>query len=353
MKHATRNVLCLLLALAMLCSGLSAQAADTLGRELSSTTTYLSNNVTLTEGLYWSEKYGELQSENFITYYAGSNVMPLVTYGATSNSRIAVSAMAKQLEGQGYRVVAGINGDFYGTGNGVPMGLVLTDGVIRSCSSQYYAIGFYADGSAILGKPQLTSTLYYPADDLGWYQNSVVLGAINKVRSSEGGIYAFTYDFNDAHTTGNNQPGVDVICSVMGGSLSIGSTLQLQVEQVLEATDATSVPQGKVILSANSNHATYAGILRSLSAGDTLSINVSSPDYRWNNVVHALGAMYPLLENGQISAELHKDNTPAPRTAVGQRADGSLIFYTADGRQAGFSKGLTMLELFLLSLLQN
>jgi len=345
MKKETKQILSLLLALTMLCSGLSVLAADTVGQELSSTNTYLSHSVMLTESLYWSEKYGQLQNENFITYSPTSGITPIVTYGATSNSRISVSNMAKQLEAMGWRVIAGINGDFYGTGNGVPMGLVLSEGIIRSCSPSYYAIGFYADGSAVLGKPQLTATLYYPSGDFGWFQDSVELGAINKVRSSEGGIYAFTYDFNDAHTTGNNQPGVDVICSVTGGSLSIGGSVYLQVDQVLEVSSATPVPEGKILLSANNNNATHANILRALSVGDSLSISVTSPDYRWNNVRYALGAMYPLVESSQISPDLHKDNTPAPRTAVGQRADGSLIFYTVDGRQPGFSKGLTMLEL--------
>ena len=42
--------------------------------------------------------------------------------------------MAAQLEAEGYRVVAGINGDFYNTANGVPLGIVVTDGIIRSGS---------------------------------------------------------------------------------------------------------------------------------------------------------------------------------------------------------------------------
>ena len=37
---------------------------------------------------------------------------PIVTYGDTLPSRITVSSAAKSLESQGYRVVAGINGDF-------------------------------------------------------------------------------------------------------------------------------------------------------------------------------------------------------------------------------------------------
>jgi hypothetical protein len=38
------------------------------------------------------------------------------------------------------------------------------------------------------------------------------------------------------------------------------------------------------------------------------------------------------------------DNARAPRTAIGLRADGSVILYTVDGRQSGYSAGLTLGE---------
>lgn len=46
-----------------------------------------------------------------------------MTYGSVLTSRNTVSSAAKTLESQGYRVVAGINGDFYNVGNGLPIAL--------------------------------------------------------------------------------------------------------------------------------------------------------------------------------------------------------------------------------------
>ena len=39
-------------------------------------------------------------------------------------------------EEEGYRVVAGINGDFYNVGNGLPIGIVVMDGELRSSDAK-------------------------------------------------------------------------------------------------------------------------------------------------------------------------------------------------------------------------
>ncbi len=62
----------------------------------------------------------------------------------------------------------------------------------------------------------------------------------------------------------NTQAGVDVILTpnTPGEELKIGSTLSCTVEQVMEATGATTIPQGKLILSI-SNQSGGNGFRRS------------------------------------------------------------------------------------------
>lgn len=55
-----------------------------------------------------------------------------------------------------------------------------------------------------------------------------------------------------------------------------------------------------------------------------------------------IGALYQLVENGQVCAGLV--NGSAPRTAVGLKRDGSLVMYTIDGRQSGYSIGATLTQ---------
>lgn len=55
-----------------------------------------------------------------------------------------------------------------------------------------------------------------------------------------------------------------------------------------------------------------------------------------------IGALYQLVDNGQVCSGLV--NGAAPRTAVGLKRDGSLVLYTIDGRQSGYSIGATLTQ---------
>ena len=253
-----------------------------------------------------------------------------------------VSTMAKQLEEQGYRVVAGINGDFYNVGTGLPIGIVVTDGLLRSSDAGYYAVGFRKDGSAVLGKPgvKVTADLGYK-DAASGIRITRQLAGVNKARVSAGGIYLYTYEFNDRHTTGNTEAGIDVICSVEDGQLAIGDTLTLRVEQVVEAAAATAIREGQVVLSVNlKSDAYHVNALRYVPVGAEINVDVTAASDEWNDVDYAVGALYSLVENGAAVSGLQAG--AAPRTAVGQRADGSLVFYTIDGRKPGHSIGASM-----------
>ena len=200
----------------------------------------------------------------------------------------------KRLEEQGLRVVAGINGDYYDTLNGAPLGTVMTDGVLRVASASNYAVGFRADGTAILGAPAL-------AMQVKSANTSFSIAAVNQVRYSYGGIYLYTYDFNARRSTGTNAAGYDVVCSAVDGRLSIGETLTLTVDEILpEATD-TAVPEGKYVLTANllSGEENLA-LLRALAVGDTLTVTVRAADEGWNDVDYMIGALYQLVENGEV-----------------------------------------------------
>jgi exopolysaccharide biosynthesis protein len=53
---------------------------------------------------------------------------------------------------------------------------------------------------------------------------------------------------------------------------------------------------------------------------------------------------YRLIQNNNVKADLPA-TSPDPRTAVGVTAASKLLLVTVDGRQAGFSEGLTIIEL--------
>ncbi len=220
MKKLLRRALSLFLAASLLsAAGVTAAASDALGEDLTAQDTLLNQDTELSTNVFWSSAYSDLRTENRITYTPNEDVTPIVTYGDTMTSLRTTSAISRQLEEAGYRVVAGLNGDFFNVGTGLPIGLVVSQGRLLSSDGGYYAIGFRADGTAVLGKPgvKVSADLGYELADESGYTTRVVrqLAGVNKARVSSGGIYLYTYEFNAKHTTGNTEPGVDVLCTTL------------------------------------------------------------------------------------------------------------------------------------------
>ena len=346
MKKFLRKTLSLLLVCTLLCSlGLTAAASEALGEDLTSKDTLLNRETQLSTNVFWSSAYSDLRTENVITYTPNEDVTPIVTYGGSLTARTTVTATARALEAQGYRVVAGINGDFFNTSNGLPIGLLVSDGQLLSSDGGYYAIGFREDGSAVIGKPSVSvsADLGYEGTDSAGYAAEVIrtVAGVNKARVSTGGIYLYTYDFNDRHTTGNTEAGVDVLCTIVDGSISIGETATLRVDQIIEATAATAIGPDQVVLSANALSSTYyTDALRNIPVGNEIALTITAGDEDWNDVVYAVGALYSLVQDGAVVSGLPSGVNP--RTAVGVTDDGDVVFYTIDGRRSGHSIGASL-----------
>lgn len=372
MKRIFPRALSLLTALSLLAAlAAPALASEAMGDDLISTETLLNQQTQLTTNVFWSTVSSDYRTENLITYTPNASVTPIVTYGGALTDRSTVSNTAQALEEQGWRVVAGVNGDFFNVNNGLPIGIVVTQGRLRSSDGGYHAIGFRADGTAILGKPGLTITAAYTAQDgtgepllneAGEYRydelgnlltdgtgqmvdKSLRIAAFNKART-EAGIFLYTYDFNAAHTTGSTQPGVDVVCTLLEGNFALGGTTVLLVDHVAESETSPTLEENQVVLTANAQagEETLAA-LRAIPAGTALTVTLTPADPAWIGVDYAVGSLYSLVENGSVAGGLEKG--VAPRTAVGQRYDGSLIFYTIDGRKSGHSIGATMEQVAL------
>ena len=347
MKRFLRKTLSLFLAVTLLCSlGISAAASEALGEDLTAKDTLLNQQTQLSTNVFWSSAYSDLRTENLVTYMPNAAVTPMITFGGTLTSRSTVSSAAKGLEAQGYRVVAGINGDFYNTSTGLPIGIVVSQGKLISSDAGYYAIGFRADGTVILGKPgvKISADLGYTLDDGTGFATQVIrsVTGVNKARVSTGGIYLYTYEFNDRHTTGNTEAGVDVLCTIVDGALSIGSTATLRVDQVIEAAAATAIGPDQVVLSANNlSDVYYTNALRNVPVGSTVTLTLTG-NSGWEEVQYAVGALYSLVENGSVVSGLPSGVNP--RTAVGVKGDGTVVFYTIDGRKSGHSIGASMTQ---------
>lgn len=212
----------ILLALTLLVT--PAMASQAMGWELVRNETVVGPGVTVTTQKLWGDSRSDYRTEQFVTYTPGEGVSPAVAYGASVPAKSTLTAMAKSLEQSGKRVLAGANGDYFVVATGVPLGMVVTDGVLRSSSSYHYAVGFAADGGAFVGKPGLTVW----ADIKG--QHLAAMGGYNKTREAAGGMTLFNQDFGDA-TKGSGE-GINVILRPV-------TVPEDYVEPVYQAPDVT------------------------------------------------------------------------------------------------------------------
>lgn len=332
-----RRFIALSLAVVLAAAPLTAYASEALGDDLDASRAEVNHRTELHSGTFWSNTYSDLREENYIVYAPSQRVTPVVTSGAHARQLTSVPNAAAQLEARGYRVVAGINGDYYDTANGLPLGCAMSEGKLVSVQNANYAIGFTADGTCVMGRPELTISAQTAPD------SAFAVAAFNCVRSSAYGIYLYDSSFNDRHSTGTSEAGVDVVCRVEGGTLSIGGSLTLRVEKILPAATDTTIADGTYVLTANRNaDPSFVNTLLALTPGQTLEIRVAAADKKWNDVENMLGALYQLVENGQVCGGL--PTGAAPRTAVGLKADGSVILYTIDGRKSGYSIGASLTQ---------
>lgn len=304
----------------------------TLGEELHMAGTELADGTQLANGVHWSTAYSDMLAENFLEYTPSSQVIPMVVYGSKVQNYGNFATMANLMEKRGYHVIGGINGDFFDTGNYNPLGIVITEGILRSSDGGFCAVGFRADGTAFMGYPSLEMKAYI-------HDDVFPIATVNKPRL-DGGYTLFTEDYSTA--TKNKKAGRDVILSVKNGDgLRVNASTTLVVEQIVASQGSLDLPAGKMVLSLSTlADAWRQSGIDSLAPGDEITVTITSPEPYWQDAQYAVGSFQKLVTNGNILPGL--DATRHPRTAVGIKADGTVLLYTIDGRQPGVSIGASL-----------
>ena len=131
---------------------------------------------------------GERQEEHFAAYRPGGSVKPYLWYGEnTLGDKTVFETAASQVEAAGNRVLAGTNGDYFVLSTGQPVGIVISGGRLITSDDGNPALGFYEDGSAFFGMPQLQIDLQINGTQ---YRLSGINRPIRK-----GGFYLYTADY--------------------------------------------------------------------------------------------------------------------------------------------------------------
>lgn len=270
------KLLALALCLALLCGAVSATM-----RETGTSGLKLADEVTYTH-TSWSndQKEGQYLQEHTLTYTAGGAVRPMVVYGDTLYGRSPMNYAAKFLEDKNLVLVAGVNGSFFDMNNGIPYGLIVTEGILRS-SGNISSIGFFADGKTVIGTPELKVTA-----TIGGTEQEIFY---NKALTRDNGIGLYSRDYDTA--TKSSLKSYNVVLQPLSGKaeLTMTGTLSATVRAVQDKTASCDIPEDCFVLAIaeDSRYASALDTMKALKTGDVVQITTTC-NAAWSAVQYAL-----------------------------------------------------------------
>ena len=124
----------------------------------------------------------------------------------------------------------------------------------------------------------------------------------------------------------------------------IGGEQKLVVIEVNPHSTAAAIPENAYVLCAD--NASYGYILMAFAPGDCFTLDIRGSE-AFYTVTNAVGTGAVIVKDSEPIDDRTFSHymSPQPRSAVGIKADGSLVFYAIDGRQKGYSGGATLLDL--------
>ena len=328
-----KRILVMLAAALMLCpvSHSAALASETETRILWSRELDVSADIRMIETVFENDSR---QAEHYICYNPGGSAVPRIAFGDNICDKLLLPEVMELAE---ERVLAGINGDYFVMATGMPLGIVVRDGELISTDAGNAAFGFMADGSAILGMPALSVLL----------QGDTVSCSVNSINKNyrEGQFCLYTSAWGD-HVPISGEYRCITFIPDAGQKLTPDGELSCSIASVSSLDVPAELSDDMLLLCfSGSNEVWDQAGLADIAPGDCLTLRVTAGDERFKDCVEALGCLYPLIKDGTTLDGLDGiDKNKAPLTAIGIREDGSVILYTADGRQSGYAVGLTLTE---------
>jgi hypothetical protein len=250
--------------------------------------------------------------------------------------RERVTSMQKRVSPEA--TVAGVNGDLFSWTDGHPTGGLIRGGVLDSGPVDFRStVGIDTDGVLHVDRVRLAGT---------WQGSGQrrILGINEGPRPNRTTLYTRTWGARTPPENGGAQAIIEPFPATKPNTPLTGVVTQYVTggNQPIPADGAVLVARG-----------TQAGFLSAeapVGANVTVLLTLTPP---WPNVTEALGGGPVVVREGKpVFRSLEGFTTDQlayrhPRTGVGQTADGRILLVAVDGRQPGYSTGLTNFELAL------
>lgn len=350
MKHKTiKQVAALLLALVLLVT--PAIAGSGAGSAAYIHNTQLTADLTYTNTIS-SNSSGRIESF-MLTDLPGGEVYPIVMACDTIYGGMTITEVIAYASSLGYNVVGAINTDFYSTYS-IPTGIVIENGIYKSSAEWNTAVLFAADGSASVElKPSVAIAIENngggflsdgsPAENAG---KTLTLSHFNKLRVNGGGMYLYSSDYSTISTR-TSTDGWSVRFRIVEGEMTVSGQMTLEVVEVYEGTDAMAIGDGYLVLTADTTSNLHHQFEK-FAVGDQVTLTTTASSAGLEAAVWATGGGSILVSGGQITDTATWDSSISgknPRSALGIKADGTVVYYVVDGRSTSYSNGLTFSQL--------
>lgn len=350
-------------------------------------TAYYESKMDIFDGASYSEiisghPSNGVQHAYYVTADTESGKIVPFVFNGEVRATYTVGDMVKYAEEQGYKVIAAINGDIYDTSSGTPKGLVIHGGnIVTSGYAPDRVIAFDSDGKAEMLPASLSYTLkgtientyevqipaeeQEKAEESGDVQTDIAetessttpepekkyetktetkeeewngtIDFFNVPHGGANGLHLYNRHYSSSTKTTGTCAEVVIECKDI--QLKVNGSIKGTVKSVNAATNNTAITDNTVVLSTVKGSATY-DTLTKLKVGSEIEISVADKDNcGLEDVTECIGIYYSLVENGENVTATGSVN---PRTAMGIKADGSIVMFELDGRQASVSKGLSL-----------
>jgi hypothetical protein len=261
-------------------------------------------------------------------------LMPLLSNG-TIIGRETVSSMQRDVSSQ--MTTVGVNGDFFSWTGGWPSGLLMRSGVVEHQPVPGRA-SLGIDSSATLHTEKVPWYGRWHGPDGVWYPVS----QLNEPpQPNAAALFTPVWGGDVAAAKGATTivlepfPPAAPRQDLLGTITAIGPSRRVDV------------PAGGAVIVARG---TAARPFAALPVGTQLTVRIPMPN-DWSAVTDAVSSGPTLVRNGKPIFNAGEALTPVqlhgrdPRTAIGQRADGTIVMLAVDGRRPGWSVGITNWDL--------
>lgn len=371
-------------------------SASILGESIISWSQDIADGVIYNHNKFMSEQSGVgRQSEHYAVYTPNNSIKPVIISGEALWGRETITQAEEYMKSNGLVPMLGVNASYFSYETGLPMGHIISDGKILSKDTEtYQSIGFKEDGSAFIAPLKIDTTLSFEKtitrqiieripvlkeetdttvisddetkentidDTLSEEENDIEI--IEEPEYIENIVEVSEdrkFDIDIAHINKYNQKTMDIVnlytadfgesnhseaqalTLILGdidGELRLGEEITAVVEEKFSYDSSISIPKDKLVITVNeiAKPELYES-LNYLEVGDEVSIINTCNDLRWEKAESALGSVgETLIADGKITDGLN--GSAAPRTAVGIKENGDVVFYVIDGRQSPLSYG--------------